>query len=71
VLRGTGRHSVVPPPPVYGPQQQSWNLSVDGDKIAAVTTRSMVRGAGGPSQGSAYFDPTMASIPLDIGHVMA
>jgi hypothetical protein len=29
------------------------------------------RGASGRSQGSGYFDPTMASIPLDIGHAMA
>jgi hypothetical protein len=62
---------VAPPPPVHGPQQQSWNLSVDGEKIAAVTTRSMVRGAGFPEQGSAFFDPTMSSVPLDISHAMA
>jgi hypothetical protein len=64
----TGRHSIVPPPPAYGPQQQSWNLSVDGEKIAAVTTNYLVAGAGRSqgSQGSAYFDPTMAGMPLDI-----
>jgi hypothetical protein len=27
--------------------------------------------AGGPSQGSGYFDPTMSSVPLDISHAMA
>jgi hypothetical protein len=57
---------VAPPPPVQRPEQQSWNLHVDGEKIAGVTTRAMVRGAGLPEQGSGYFDPTMSSMPLDI-----
>jgi hypothetical protein len=65
------RHSVAPPAPAAGPQQQSWNLHVDGDRIAAVTMRSMVRDASGPSQGSAYADPTMSSFPLDISRALA
>jgi len=58
------RRRSAEPPPASGVQQQSWNLNVDGQKIAAVTTRYMTREMGGPVQGSAYFDPTMASSRL-------
>jgi hypothetical protein len=62
---GWGRRRSAEPPLSGGVQQQSWNLAVDGTKIAAVTSKYQVAAASGPSTGSAYFDPTMSHVPVD------
>jgi hypothetical protein len=62
------RRSFEPPPAAGGPQQQSWNLSVDGTKIAAVTTRYLVKDMGGPAQGSSFFDATSGHTPVDLSY---
>jgi Phage-related minor tail protein len=63
--------NATPPADTGKVEKQSWNLFVDGDKIASVVTDRQARAMGGQLQGSAYFDPTMAAMPVDFAYARA
>lgn len=61
----TRRRGSVEPPPSGAAGDKVGAVYMDGRKVGAIVTGHQVASASGPSQGSAMFDPTMASMPVD------
>ena len=66
-LWGGGSRSSAEPPASNSSGDKTGSVYMDGQKVGSIVTRHQVAAASGPSQGSAYFDPTMADITADFG----
>jgi hypothetical protein len=63
---GKRGYNAVPPPARGGRNRGDGNVYLDGKKVGEILTGQMARMAGGPLEGSAYFDGTWNSPASDL-----
>jgi len=65
-VTGKQGYNAVPPPPTGSGQGGGGDVFLDGKKVGDILAGQLARSAGGPLQGSAYFDGTQGSPASDL-----